>query len=118
MKLFTLYGALALFLSACGSTAPNTNASDPINLTGSTAIQVSDVELVDYAPTSAIALSGVDCRNKLWDPVPTAPRAIETLKSQALQLGKTRIFVRSIEPHPAPISINCWSALVARGEAF
>jgi len=105
-------------LMGCGSTAPNTNASTPINLVGTTSQDVSSIQVVDSAPDSAIAISGVDCRNKMWDPVPTAPRAIDTLKAQAKQLGKTKVLVRSIEPHPAPISINCWSALEARGLAY
>lgn len=118
MKNIIIVSTLALTLGGCGSTAPNTNASDPINLIGSSSVIVNDVQLVDSAPPSAIAISGIDCRNKVWDPVPTSPRAIETLKAEAQELGRTRVFVRSIEPHPAPISINCWSALVARGLAY
>ncbi|OUS05333.1 hypothetical protein A9Q96_12180 [Rhodobacterales bacterium 52_120_T64] len=113
---FALLAALAL--GACGSTAPNTNASDPINIVGTTNIRVDDVQVVDSAPHSAIEIAGIDCRNKLWDPVPTAPRAIETLKAEVRELGKTHVFVRSVLPHPSPISINCWSALEARGLAF
>lgn len=105
-------------LAGCGSFAPNTNASDPINIVGTTTQDVSSVAIVDSAPASAVAISGIDCRNKMWDPVPTAPRAIDALRVQAMQLGKTNVYVRAIEPHPAPISINCWSALVARGLAY
>lgn len=113
-----LYVSALLGLLGCGSTAPNTNASDPINIVGTTPQNVNEVKIVNSAPQSAIALSGIDCRNKLWDPTPTAPRAIDVLKAQAKQLGKSNVFVRSIEPHPAPVSINCWSALVARGQAY
>ena len=109
---------LMLVLSGCGSLAPNTNASAPINIVGTTTQDVGSVAIVDAAPSSAIAISGIDCRNKMWDPVPTAPRAIDALRAQAMQLGKSNVAVRAIEPHPAPISINCWSALVARGLAF
>lgn len=118
MKQRLLILALPAILVACGSTAPNTNASAPVNVVGTQTPMVSEVQVVESAPSSAIAVSGIDCRNKLWDPVPTAPRAIETLKAQTKQLGKSRVFVRSVEPHPSPISINCWSALVARGLAY
>jgi hypothetical protein len=118
MKQYPLCTLVFLGLMACGSTAPNTNASDPINVVGTTSPNVSDVRVVSTAPQSAIELSGIDCRNKVWDPVPTGPRAIEALKAQAKQLGKYNVVVRSIEPHPAPISINCWSATVARGLAY
>jgi hypothetical protein len=108
----------AATLSACGSTAPNTNASEPINILGTSGGDTGNVELVDSAPHSAIEVSGIDCRNKLWDPVPTGKLAIETLKVETRKLGRSKVFVRSVEPHPAPISINCWSAYVARGLAY
>ncbi len=105
-------------LGACGSFAPNTNASDPVNVVGTTMQDAAGVQVVDYAPSSAIMMTGIDCRNKMWDPVPTAARAIEVLKAQAKSAGKTRVMVRSVDAHPSPLSINCWSAMEARGLAF
>ena len=118
MTQYLLCTLALLGLLGCGSTAPNTNASAPINIVGTSSPNVSDVRIVSSAPQSAVELSGIDCRNKIWDPVPTGPRAIEALKAQAKQLDKYNVFVRSVEPHPAPISINCWSATVARGLAY
>ena len=105
-------------ISSCGSYAPNTNASAPVNLEGTHTLDTSGVQVVDYAPASAIMMTGIDCRNKTWDPVPTASRAIEVLKAQAKSAGKARVMVRSIDAHPSPLSINCWSAMEARGLAF
>lgn len=104
--------------SACGSFAPNTNASAPINVVGTSRTDTSGIEVVDYAPNSAIQMTGIDCRNKMWDPVPTASRAIEVLKAQAQSAGKSKVMVRSVKGHPSPIAINCWSAMEATGLAF
>lgn len=89
-----------------------------MNVAGTVAPDTTGVQVVDYAPNSAILMSGVDCRNKLWDPVPTAARAIEVLKAQAKSAGKRHVMVRSVQAHPSPISINCWSAMEAKGLAF
>lgn len=112
-------GMLALLCSsACGSSAPNTNASTSINIVGTSTSDSTGVQIVDYAPNSAILMTGVDCRNKMWDPVPTTARAIEVLKAQAKSAGKRNVMVRSVQAHTSPIAINCWSAMEATGLVF
>lgn len=112
-------GLVALLAcSACGSYAPNTNASDPINVVGTTTSDTAGVQIVEHAPNSAALMTGIDCRNKMWDPVPTAERAIEVLKAQAKSVGKSKVMVRSVQAHASPISINCWSAMEATGLVY
>ncbi|WP_435168342.1 hypothetical protein [Falsirhodobacter sp. 1013] len=109
---------IASALTTCGSTAPNTNASDPINLAGSTSQDTSGVQVVQDAPPNAVEIAGIDCRNKVWSPTPTGARAIEALKSQAKQAGYSKVMVRSLRAVDQPIAINCWSAMEAKGLAY
>lgn len=112
------FAASAVALSACGSFAPNTNASAPVTLVGSTPQDAAGVSVVDAAPKTAVELSGIDCKNKVWNPTPTNERAIEVLKAQVKKAGKTQVKVTSVMPVQNPIAMNCWSALEAKGLAY
>lgn len=117
LKLISAIAFLSV-LASCGSYAPNTNASAPVNLSGATAQDTSGVQVVQSAPPNAIEMSGIDCRNKMWNPTPTGARAIEVLKGQVKQSGYSRVMVRSLSAVKNPIGINCWSAMEATGLAY
>lgn len=110
--------AIPVALSACGSYAPNSNASSPINVVGSSATDTTGVAVANSAPATAIELSGIDCRNKLWNPTPTSERAIDVLKGQVKKAGLTKVKVTSVDAIKSPLGLNCWSAMEARGLAY
>ena len=106
-------------LAACGSTAPNTDKPMGAYLGGAEKISGDfGVETVDTRPSSGANLTGISCKNKLWEPAPTEAVAISVLKKQASAAGFNAVYINSVEQDPNAISKNCWSAIIATGVAF
>ena len=116
---FLVFTAMSL-LVGCGSLAPNTDASSGINVAGSTEVVGEIAILVDNVPNGVTQtrITGISCKNKLWDPAPSNEAAISVLRQQAAQAGYQSVSLVSTAPLDDPISINCWSAIEAVGIAF
>lgn len=121
MKYVSATVVLAVCLvSGCGATAPNTDKPTGLYIAG--ADKVSDEYNVDVAsklPSSGgKQLSGVSCKNKVWDPAPTNDAAIAVLKREVSKAGYDSVVISSVGPDPAALMKNCWSAIIATGSAF
>ena len=110
----------AYFLSGCGATVSNTDK--PIGLYISGAETVPDdfsVAVVSTLPSSGgKQISGISCKNKVWDPTPTNDAAITVLKREVMHAGFNSVVISSVGPDPAALMKNCWSAIIATGTAF
>ena len=120
LKLVFPYLAVVSTLVGCGSLAPNTDASSGINVAGATEVVGEMAILVDNVPNGVTQarITGISCKNKLWDPAPSDEAAISVLRQQAAQAGYQSVSLVSTAPMDDPISINCWSAIEAIGVAF
>lgn len=99
--------------------APNTDKPQGIYLGGATEISGDyGVKISENAPKQGAQLTGISCKNKLWEPAPTNDAAIGVLKKQAAAAGFNTLYVSSIAPDPNALSKNCWSAIIATGLAF
>lgn len=115
----TLIFACSLALSGCGAMAPNTDKPQGIYLGGATEISGDyGVKISDNIPEQGAQLTGISCKNKLWESAPTNEAAIGVLKKQAAAAGFNSLYVSSVEPDPKALSKNCWSAIIATGLAF
>ena len=107
-------------LTACGSLAPNTDKPSGVYIGGATQITGDfGVATLDDRPQSGgFEVSGVSCKNKIWEAPPTRDRAISVLKREVRNAGYNSVQFRSVEPDPNALVKNCWSAIIAYGEAF
>lgn len=111
--------AIAASLSGCGATVPNTDKPSGIYLGGASAVtDTGSVKVVDVKPSQGAQLTGISCKNKLWEPAPTNEAAINVLKKQAAAAGFDRLYVSSTKPDPNALAKNCWAAIIASGVAF
>lgn len=121
MKINPQYTALALlFLVGCGSTVSNTDKPTGIYIAGATEVSGDfGVNVVDQPPRSGgYEVSGVSCKNKIWEPSPTNEAAIAVLKRETRNAGHNRVYIASVQPDPTALAKNCWAAIIAEGIAF
>jgi hypothetical protein len=113
----------ALLLVGCGTTAKNSDVSltrtwvEPKKDVRDTA----DVAILDTGPPLSATterVSGHSCKNKLWDPDPSAENATALMKQEAASKGFNAVHSVKVVQDPAAIAKNCWSALIATGIAF
>ena len=107
-------------LTACGSIAPNTDKPSGFYVGGATKVTGDfGVSTSDTRPQNGgFEVSGVSCKNKLWESAPTRDRAISVLKREVRNAGYNSVYIRSVEQDPNALVKNCWSAIIAYGEAF
>ena len=119
LRNFFLIGSYAI-IAGCGSLADNTDASSGINIVGSTQVVGEMASVVDRVPSGVTQtrVSGISCKNKLWDPAPSDEVAIAVLRRQVSAAGFGSVAVISVQPLTDPIAINCWAAIEAVGLAF
>ncbi len=73
---------------------------------------------VDTKPKEGVEMTGMSCKNKIWDPAPTKESAISALKRQASEAKMNRIYIVKVEDDKSARANNCWSAILATGIAF
>lgn len=120
LKFVASYLLTLSILTGCGSLADNTDAPRGINIAGATDVVGEMAILVDSVPNGVTQtrITGISCKNKLWDSAPSDEAAIAVLRQQAAQAGYQSVSLVSTTPLDDPISINCWSAIEAVGIAF
>lgn len=121
MKLRGTLGVFALFgLMACGSTVSNTDKPTGVYIAGATEVTGDfGVSTSERRPqTGGVAVAGVSCKNKLWEPAPSSEVAIAVLRREARNAGYNTVYISSVEPDPNALAKNCWSAIIANGVAF
>lgn len=118
LKNFAVFSILGV--AACGSTASNTDKPTGAYIMGATAVTGDfGVSLVEQRPTNGgVTISGVSCKNKLWEPAPTNEVAISVLQREVRNAGYNAVYVTSVEPDPNALVKNCWAAIIANGIAF
>jgi hypothetical protein len=111
---------LFLALAACGSTVSNTDKPTGIYIAGATEVSGDfGVSVSEERPKNGgVEVSGVSCKNKLWEPAPTNEIAISVLKREVSNAGYDSVFITSVGPDPDALIKNCWSAIIAVGIAF
>lgn len=111
---------LTLALAACGPLVSNTDKPTGPYLAGAAQVTGNfNVSVSENAPRNGGAtLTGVSCKNKLWEPAPTNEAAIAVLKREASNAGYDTVFIESVRPDPNALMKNCWSAIIATGQAF
>jgi hypothetical protein len=63
-------------------------------------------------------LRATSCKNKLWDPSPTAEDATDQLRVKAARLGGNGLLGVTCEaPSGTSLITNCWSSLTCHGAA-
>ena len=109
-----------LALASCGPLAQNTDKPTGLRDIASAGGSTGDygVKTATHAPNGGVQLTGVACKNMMWDADPTNASAISTLKREAHNAGYNSVFVTGVAPDPAALTKNCWTAIVATGVAF
>jgi hypothetical protein len=121
MKLHKLVCVLGLVsLSACGTTVSNADKPTGVYIAGATEVTGDfGVSISEAQPKNGgVSLSGVSCKNKLWEPAPSNEVAVSVLKRETQKAGYNTVYVSSVEPDPNALAKNCWSAIIAKGIAF
>ena len=121
MKLQATLGAfLVCGLTACGSTVSNTDKPTGVYIAGATEVTGDfGVSTSERRPqVGGMAVSGVSCKNKLWEPAPSNEVAIAVLRREARNAGYNTVYISSVEPDPSALAKNCWAAIIANGVAF
>lgn len=119
MKFKHLAIALPLIVSACGSTAPNTDKPSGLYLGGATDVTGDfNILVLDTPPASeGVTIEGISCKNKLWESAPSYDKAVAVLKREAKNAGYNSIYIVSVENDANALMKNCWSAIKATGIA-
>ena len=108
-------------LSACG-TPPGLNSDVPnavyAGLKRPVPAEVATVQEVPTGPADAVEVSGVSCKNKMWDPAPDAEAARRLMLKEAETKGFNAVHSVTVRNEPGAVMLNCWQAIVARGKAF
>lgn len=116
--------AAALMLAGCGTTAENADVPRGVYLgvgDRPAITAVDDVEITAAGPAideGGEAVAGTSCKNKLWDPAPSAENATALMLSQARERGFNAVHSIEVKPDPAALARNCWDAIIATGVAF
>ena len=121
MQIKPYYTASVLaFLVGCGSTVTNTDKPTGIYIAGATDVTGDfGVNVVEQPPRkNGYNVSGISCKNKLWEPSPTNEAAIAVLKRETQNSGHNSVYIISVQPDPAALAKNCWAAIIAKGIAF
>jgi hypothetical protein len=106
-------------LTACGSTVSNTDKPTGIYIAGATEASGDfGVTVATQRPNNGKTISGVSCKNKLWEPSPTNEAAISVLKRETAKAGYNRVYIKSVKQDPSALAKNCWSAIIAEGIGF
>jgi hypothetical protein len=117
----TLALAAALLLTACG-TPPGINADVPTGVYAGVSrpvpAAVATVQEVATGPADAIEVVGISCKNKIWDPAPSAENARNLMLNKAASQGLNAVHSVTVKPISVSVIINCWQAIEARGLAF
>jgi hypothetical protein len=109
-----------LCLAACGALATNTDKPVGPYISSEPIVETAISAKVSTNPPSngGFSVSGISCKNRLWDPAPTTEAAVLVLRREARKAGFNSVFVQDVLPDEAALSKNCWSAIIARGLAF
>jgi hypothetical protein len=111
---------LSFGLIGCGALVSNTDkpvgpyvAAQPVSEEG---VNVK----VSVAPpkNGGVSISGISCKNRIWDPNPTDEIAIAVLKREVQRAGYNSVYISSVANDEAALGKNCWSAITAQGTAF
>ena len=114
-----LFISLSTFAS-CGPLVSNTDKptgiylATPNNVAGDFGVKISDSK----PSNGGVEITGVSCKNKLWEPAPDNETAVAVLKREVNKDGFNTVFITSIVSDPNALAKNCWSAIVATGIAF
>lgn len=117
---------VAMIVAGCGTT-PGVNADVQnvvaLNVGGrpvpADVPGVSETASGPEATDARQKVSGVSCKNKMWDPAPSRDAAIRMMKAQAAERGYTAVHsVKVRNAGPDALAMNCWNALVASGVAY
>lgn len=111
---------LLLTLTACG-TPPGVNSDVPnalyAGLERPVPAAVATVQEFATGPDGP-AVSGVSCKNKMWDPAPDAESARRLMLKDAESKGFNAVHSVTVSAEPGAMMMNCWQAITARGVAF
>lgn len=112
--------AISVALAGCGATVSNTDKPTGMYIAGAPEVTGSSgVTLSESAPAGGgQSVSGVSCKNKIWDPQPTREVAISVLQREAAKAGYDSVYVSEVGPASNALVMNCWSAIEANGIAF
>ncbi len=118
-----VFSSALIALTGCiGATVSNTDKPQGAYVAGAKpVVGASSVQIVETSPPNAGQLvEGVSCKNKMWDPEPSAQAAIEVAKNEAAKYGYTKLRIVEIIESGAVVDWqrNCWSTVIARGIAF
>lgn len=118
-KQMTITAAM-LGLAGCGATVSNTDKPSGVYLAGAPSVAGDfNVRLVEAAPVSGgKPVSGVSCKNKIWDPAPSNEVAISVMRREAAKAGFDSVYLQEVAPAADALLMNCWAAIEARGLAF
>ena len=107
-------------LTACGSLVSNTDKPTGVYIAGAKEVTGDfGVSISEKPPTKGgVALSGISCKNKIWEAEPKNEVAISVLKREVQRAGYNTVFITSVEADPNALMKNCWSAIIANGIAF
>jgi hypothetical protein len=119
MKRYCL--CLVIALSGCG-TPPGVNSDVPnvayAGISRPVPAAQDDIEIIATNSDIANPVSGVSCKNKLWDPAPSEENATLLMKNEAKNKGFNAIHSVTVKPLAGAVVINCWQAIEAKGFAF
>ncbi len=111
---------LAVVLSGCG-TPPGVNSDVPnvayAGLTRPVPAVQDDIEIIASATDTSVPVSGVSCKNKLWDPAPSKENAMQLMKNDAKEKGFNAVHSVTVNSVAGAVVINCWQAIEAKGFA-
>lgn len=79
------------------------------------------IRITDSIPAGAVAIgevSGISCKNKVWDPDATEGNAVEILKRRAADAGADGISGVRFSSGAVNLITNCWASVTAVGTAY
>ena len=120
-----IFKSLSLFifvisLAGCGSFVANSDKPRGFYLAGANEVSGDfGIKVAKNAPSRAgEKITGISCKNKLWEAKPTNEKAVAVLKREARDAGYNTVYIISIEKDSSALLKNCWSAIKASGIAF
>ena len=79
------------------------------------------IKVTDTIPPGAAAIgevSGISCKNKVWDPDATEENAVEILKRRAADAGAEGVSSVRFSSGAVNLITNCWASVTAIGTAY